>query len=786
MLRHTKNLTVIYINGTLRIYSNENNIYIPTEVINSSKLVQDFGIIYDNDDDDDEYIITKSDDDITIHTWKNNLKTSTIKNSELRKKLCKEDDSFNGLSFTHIEFKDNEVHLYLYDGKKWVTKKTKKNYWKKLLNLERDNGDKNKNSSNSKGVNGEKSEKSSNSKGVNDNIFYNIGKFKNEEEFIKNYIKLEQEKNQNNNDLIEGEQNKYDLLIEKKTKKNKNKDEYYILISKSNNKEITSYDTKLKSNDWEYEKVCGNITLFYNERELRIFTFDMKFKIQCFNIKFSKHAIDLKWDEDFNEIVKPTEINYINKQWILYSLNQKGFLARYGSKLLKSAIEENNEGLIKEIIDKTLKYYEENQDLNIYLLSIISENMNHLSQKYSDFLLDYYDNIEEIEKIKILKKKISSSEYIYNNSDHIHSFYIELKTYNSILNLNFRVFSDIFNCCIKYFRNYYGDCSKCYSKCCKSCYSKCCKCCCDYSYCCCCLCCSTVFGGSTMCAVGFLIALCLKNENNMNRLIAIVLTIFKILLTLIMIIMMVTFYILSYMKQDNSFLAIAIVFTFIPIFLILIYFKKSRVPLLSLYSFIIMTTFYILSYTMKQNNSFLAIAIVFTIFTIFLTLSLSRSISKLTSKLFSILKPDRKPKIKLIVPFPNYMAYPKEYNSFSEFLNPKSSPFSKTQINNEFYKTWNGEAIINFKWRLFGKYYYAAIWFLFTTFLVCFTLASSVSSKAINSKEKDLLISSIILGFIHLSFEIRQFIWNPKQWILNVWNLIGMYYYNDVTYYLRY
>jgi hypothetical protein len=43
-------------------------------------------------------------------------------------------------------------------------------------------------------------------------------------------------------------------------------------------------------------------------------------------------------------------------------------------------------------------------------------------------------------------------------------------------------------------------------------------------------------------------------------------------------------------------------------------------------------------------------------------------------------------------------------------------------------------------------------------------LASSVSSKVINEKQKqDLLISSVVFGFIHLSFEIRQFIWNPRE-----------------------
>jgi hypothetical protein len=147
MSRCTKNLTVINIDDTLRIYSKNNNIHSPIGVIKSSKLVQDFGIIRD-DDNDDEYIITRSNDVTTIHSWKNNLETP-IKISELVKELCK-DDLFKDPPFTHIEFKDNKIHLYLYDGEKWITKK---DFWKELLGLKMINWDKNKNSSNSKGVN---------------------------------------------------------------------------------------------------------------------------------------------------------------------------------------------------------------------------------------------------------------------------------------------------------------------------------------------------------------------------------------------------------------------------------------------------------------------------------------------------------------------------------------------------------------------------------------------------------------------------------------------------------
>jgi hypothetical protein len=392
-------------------------------------------------------------------------------------------------------------------------------------------------------------------------IYFMTEKFKNKSEFIENYIKLMKK------------QNKNDFIIEKETKKHKDEEYILILKLKLNDEEIAqyaSYDTKLKITDWEYKKVCSNISLFYNERELqlRTYTLDMKFKIQCFNIKFLEYANNLKSAKDFNEIVKPTEDNHLNKQWIFYSLNQKDFLARYGSKLLESAIEENNEDLIKEIIDKTLEYYKENQDFNIYILSIISENMNHLSRKYSDFLLDYYDNIEEIEKIgkfKIIEKKISSSEYIYNNFDHIHSFCIELKPYNSIFNLNFS--GNFIRCDICCF-----ICLICYIHC-------------D-----------------------------------------------------------------PFMNCDGCFE------TFINIL-----YTKYKVLIMILCSFIIMITFYILSYT-KQNNNFLVIAIVFTIFTIFLILSFSRTISKL------LIPTDRKPKIKLIVPFPNYVTYPKKIQFIHRIL----------------------------------------------------------------------------------------------------------------------
>ncbi|GES84910.1 hypothetical protein GLOIN_2v1841250 [Rhizophagus clarus] len=102
-----------------------------------------------------------------------------------------------------------------------------------------------------------------------------------------------------------------------------------------------------------------------------------------------------------------------------------------------------------------------------------------------------------------------------------------------------------------------------------------------------------------------------------------------------------------------------------------------------------------------------------------------------------------------------------------------SCPFSRTQ-NNELYKTWNGEAIINFKWRLFGRYYYAGIWILFIIYLICFTLASFPSDIFNKAVRKKLFFFSIVLGSIHLSFEVRQFIWSPIRWIFDIRKLFDL------------
>ncbi|RGB40342.1 hypothetical protein C1646_753407 [Rhizophagus diaphanus] len=126
------------------------------------------------------------------------------------------------------------------------------------------------------------------------------------------------------------------------------------------------------------------------------------------------------------------------------------------------------------------------------------------------------------------------------------------------------------------------------------------------------------------------------------------------------------------------------------------------------------------------------------------------------------------------VPYIKFVSYPHDYDWWKELIRPKPSPFVKT-INRSIYKTWNGEALINFKWNLYGKYYYFGIWILFTALLRCFTAATTLTRELIpdNIRER-LLIASIILGFIHFIFEFRQFIYDPIEWILDPWNYFDL------------
>ncbi|PKY26308.1 hypothetical protein RhiirB3_513186 [Rhizophagus irregularis] len=133
------------------------------------------------------------------------------------------------------------------------------------------------------------------------------------------------------------------------------------------------------------------------------------------------------------------------------------------------------------------------------------------------------------------------------------------------------------------------------------------------------------------------------------------------------------------------------------------------------------------------------------------------------SKIITILK-------KMII---RLMMIPKKSgNPWNEFLfKPKSILFCNID-SNHLYNWWNFAAIIDFKWKTFGRGYYYLIWLFYTIFYVCYSLASTLEQKPIPDFYFELLfIISIIFGSIFLIFEIRYCLWDYKIYFNDIWNL---------------
>ncbi|PKK75983.1 hypothetical protein RhiirC2_773001 [Rhizophagus irregularis] len=116
-------------------------------------------------------------------------------------------------------------------------------------------------------------------------------------------------------------------------------------------------------------------------------------------------------------------------------------------------------------------------------------------------------------------------------------------------------------------------------------------------------------------------------------------------------------------------------------------------------------TFYILSKYHFVNNIYASDA-----FSIYL------KVVDILSK--NIPRNRKTPSITFMIPYVKFVNYPRNYNWFWELIKPQPSPFVKT-ISGDIYKTWEGEALINFKWNTYGKYYHLLIWLGFITLLVC-------------------------------------------------------------------
>ncbi|KAF0492526.1 transient receptor potential cation channel subfamily a member 1-like [Gigaspora margarita] len=127
--------------------------------------------------------------------------------------------------------------------------------------------------------------------------------------------------------------------------------------------------------------------------------------------------------------------------------------------------------------------------------------------------------------------------------------------------------------------------------------------------------------------------------------------------------------------------------------------------------------------------------------------------------------------IKLIVPLLNFATYPeKEYFDYNELIYLSDNIF--TSLNTpEYYKWWNIKALVKFKWATYGKYYYFAIWTIYSIFMTCFVVVATIPPSKISwSSQAILLVITVILGVFHFTFEVRQFVHGPKSYIASPWN----------------
>ncbi|CAI2177716.1 20406_t:CDS:2 [Funneliformis geosporum] len=141
-----------------------------------------------------------------------------------------------------------------------------------------------------------------------------------------------------------------------------------------------------------------------------------------------------------------------------------------------------------------------------------------------------------------------------------------------------------------------------------------------------------------------------------------------------------------------------------------------------------------------------------------------------------IFKKDRPRKriIRFVVPYLGFTKYPTEYSFWKELIRPSDNPFV-TFDEETIYDGWNAEALLNFKWNTFGRFYFYIIWGSFSIFLLSFGLGSTLSSSNISNDTRHILLyTSITLGFFFFVHEIRQFIWNLKRYMKDIWNLFDL------------
>ncbi|RIA98253.1 hypothetical protein C1645_731803 [Glomus cerebriforme] len=148
------------------------------------------------------------------------------------------------------------------------------------------------------------------------------------------------------------------------------------------------------------------------------------------------------------------------------------------------------------------------------------------------------------------------------------------------------------------------------------------------------------------------------------------------------------------------------------------------------------------------------------------------------------------PVVVFLIPLYKFSSFSPKFNLYYDVYNPKSNAFVDLHYP-AFYKEWNAEALLNFKWNTYGKYYYYTNWTWFLIYLLIFALGTTLSDTTLSlGIRKALLSITIVIGFVFFTFEIRDFVWRPRRYLRNFWNLFdcGAYLFPIATsvYWLKY
>ncbi|RIB19437.1 hypothetical protein C2G38_1265977 [Gigaspora rosea] len=121
-------------------------------------------------------------------------------------------------------------------------------------------------------------------------------------------------------------------------------------------------------------------------------------------------------------------------------------------------------------------------------------------------------------------------------------------------------------------------------------------------------------------------------------------------------------------------------------------------------------------------------------------------------------------------PLLGFATYSKKY-SYSELFYLQGNPFTSLLDAPDYYKWWNIKALVSFKWNTYGRLYYLIIWAVYSAFMCCFLIVSTIPEHKISwNYQAILLVATIFFGLFHLIFEVRQFIYRPIAYIASPWN----------------